>query len=162
MMRSVKKGLLFAALLLITATASVFYFYTDRQMEEALLQPQNLQLTSRGAGLYAENCASCHGGNLEGEPDWRSTSADGSLPAPPHDETGHTWHHTDDLLFRITKFGTAKAAGLDDLNSNMPAFEETLSDEDIIAVLSWIKSQWPEELQQRHDTLNERTRSLQK
>lgn len=79
---------------------------------------------------------------------------DGSLKAPPHDETGHTWHHQDDLLFRITKLGTAKAVGLENFNSNMPAFEGVLTETEIIAVLSWIKAQWPQEIRERHDFIN--------
>ena len=51
------------------------------------------------ASLYAENCASCHGAKLEGQPDWRSPGPDGVMPAPPHDRTGHTWHHGDGMLF---------------------------------------------------------------
>ena len=43
-----------------------------------------------GQSLYADNCASCHGANLEGQPNWQSPDADGVLPAPPHDGTGHT------------------------------------------------------------------------
>jgi mono/diheme cytochrome c family protein len=52
-----------------------------------------------GQSLYADSCASCHGANLEGQPNWQSPNADGVLPAPPHDRTGHTWHHDDELLF---------------------------------------------------------------
>ncbi|GHB47959.1 hypothetical protein GCM10007094_41600 [Pseudovibrio japonicus] len=161
-MNSGKKVLLLVGLLAIVAVASAVYFYANDRQEVRMLRPYDQALIAQGADVYAQNCAPCHGANLEGEPDWKTAKSDGSLPAPPHDETGHTWHHDDDLLFRITKFGTAKAAGLDDLNSNMPAFEDTLSDQEIIAVLSWIKAQWPEEMQKRHDEMNERTRSLRK
>ncbi|MEC9312241.1 MAG: cytochrome c, partial [Pseudomonadota bacterium] len=58
-----------------------------------------------GEVLYAENCASCHGAELQGQPDWRAPGPDGRLPAPPHDETGHTWHHSDRVLFGYTKLG---------------------------------------------------------
>ena len=120
------------------------------------LRPDDQELVSQGGDLYAEYCASCHGADLKGEPNWQTEKPDGSLPAPPHDETGHTWHHSDDLLFRTTKFGTANALGLETFDSNMPAFGESLSDEEIVAVLSWIKAQWPAEIRQRHDTLNQR------
>ena len=50
---------------------------------------------AQGEDLYREYCAACHGADLEGQPDWRSAGPDGVLPAPPHDETGHTWHHPD-------------------------------------------------------------------
>lgn len=45
---------------------------------------------SRGAMTYAEACASCHGADLEGQPEWHTRGPDGRLPAAPHDETGHT------------------------------------------------------------------------
>ena len=51
-----------------------------------------------GRALYEQHCAACHGANLEGQPDWRSPDESGLYPAPPHDETGHTWHHDDAML----------------------------------------------------------------
>ncbi|RMH47672.1 MAG: hypothetical protein D6686_12315 [Alphaproteobacteria bacterium] len=60
--------------------------------------PQMAAEIAEGRQLYAEFCASCHGANLEGQPDWQSPGPDGRLPAPPHDETGHSWHHGDALL----------------------------------------------------------------
>ena len=75
-------------------------------------------------------------------------------PAPPHDASGHTWHHPDEVLFRITKYGVAKAANLKNYESAMPAYEDRLSDEEIVAVLSWIKSTWPPEIRARVDRVN--------
>lgn len=96
-----------------------------------------------GRKLYLENCASCHGADLEGQPDWRRPSPTGRMPAPPHDDTGHTWHHSDSALFRITKFGPAALIG-GGYESDMPAYDGILSDEEIRAVLDYIKSAWPE------------------
>ena len=98
---------------------------------------------ARGAAVYAEACASCHGANLEGQPDWRSPRPDGRLPAPPHDETGHTWHHSDRILLDIMTRGTAAVVG-GNYESNMPGFGDTYSEEDLRAVLAWLKTQWPE------------------
>lgn len=95
-----------------------------------------------GQEVYAESCASCHGADLEGQPDWRRRLDDGRMPAPPHDETGHTWHHADGQLFTITKNGVG--AVVPGYESDMPAFEGILSDAEIIAVLAYIKSTWPE------------------
>ena len=100
----------------------------------------------RGAALYAENCAACHGAQLEGQPDWRSAGPGGLMPAPPHDASGHTWHHDDGLLFAYTKLGGAALMakrGLE-FNSGMPGFGDLLSDDEIWEILSYIKSTWPE------------------
>lgn len=152
-------SLLVCSLIAVAVIAGIFATKGNDAIDQEnilVLRPNDRALVLRGAGVYEQNCASCHGADLKGEPAWRSTNPDGTLPAPPHDETGHTWHHADELLFRITKFGTAKAVGLDDYKSNMPAFEDSLTDEDIIAALSWIKAQWPEAVRERHDMMNER------
>src|SRR6056297_3300875 len=107
-----------------------------------------------GATLYAEHCAACHGAALEGQvADWRQTGPDGLMPAPPHDETGHTWHHPDTLLFEITARGTEAVVG-GGYRSNMPGFGDVLTDSEIRAVLGFIKSTWPEEIRTIHDRIN--------
>lgn len=98
---------------------------------------------ARGAKLYAEHCAACHGARLEGQPNWKSPLPSGRLPAPPHDASGHTWHHPDGVLFRVTKEGAAAIVG-GGYESDMPGFGEILGDEDIRAILAFIKSTWPE------------------
>ncbi|MBV1723244.1 MAG: cytochrome c [Hoeflea sp.] len=95
-----------------------------------------------GRQAYTQNCASCHGANLEGQPDWKRRLENGRMPAPPHDEDGHTWHHSDQDLFTITKLGVSGV--VPGYESDMPAFGEILSDADIAAVLAFIKSTWPE------------------
>ena len=118
------------------------------------LRPDDAKLVTLGQQVYEARCASCHGVRLEGQANWRQPGADGLLPAPPHDASGHTWHHPDEMLFRITKYGVARAAKLPNHASAMPAFEGVLSDTEIVAALSWIKSQWPPSVQSRHDALN--------
>ena len=97
---------------------------------------------AEGRTLYAENCASCHGTNLEGQPDWKRRLENGRMPAPPHDASGHTWHHSDRALFDITK--GSLAAVVPGYESDMPAFGDKLTDPQIVALLSYIKSVWPE------------------
>jgi mono/diheme cytochrome c family protein len=118
------------------------------------LRPDDVGVTTVGQKVYATHCAACHGARLEGQPNWRLRDAGGRLPAPPHDATGHTWHHPDAVLFNITKYGVARAANLKDYDSAMPAYEGVLTDAEITAVLSWIKSQWPRETRKLHDEVN--------
>jgi mono/diheme cytochrome c family protein len=104
--------------------------------------PRNADQVASGKVLYERNCASCHGAALEGQPDWKSRDANGRMPAPPHDDSGHTWHHADDILFGITKIGVAPPYGPPDYQSDMPAFGGTLTDQQIWDVLTYIKSRW--------------------
>lgn len=102
-----------------------------------------------GRDLYVEHCAACHGADLQGQPDGRSPDETGIYPAPPHDETGHTWHHDDaTLIDYITRGGQAF---LDDMNvaftSGMPGFGSVLDEHEIEAILDYIKSTWPERIQ---------------
>lgn len=119
------------------------------------LRPDDAGVTARGERVYRTHCASCHGVRLEGQANWRERGPDGRLSAPPHDASGHTWHHPDEMLFRLTKYGLAKVAKLKDYNSAMPIYEGVLSDEEIVAVLSWIKAQWPADVRERHDQMNQ-------
>ena len=106
----------------------------------------NAQLVALGEILYQQHCASCHGAELEGQPNWKLRDENGFLPAPPHDETGHTWHHPDKQLFEITKIGTEAFVGMG-YKSNMIGFEDQLDDSEIWAILSFIKSQWSPRIQ---------------
>jgi mono/diheme cytochrome c family protein len=119
-----------------------------------VLRADDAQLVATGAKIYAAHCAACHGARLEGQPRWRERDASGLLPAPPHDASGHTWHHPDETLFRITKYGVARAAGLKDYASAMPAYEGALSDEQIVAALSFIKAQWPREIRRQQEEVD--------
>jgi len=114
---------------------------------------QDAQAVAAGSTLYQQHCSSCHGANLEGEPNWRVRDADGYLPAPPHDPSGHTWHHPDEQLFLITKHGTEAMVG-NGYKSRMPGFEESLSDGEILSVLAYIKSTWPSGIVARHNQIN--------
>jgi len=97
----------------------------------------NANRVAQGATLYAQHCAACHGANLEGAPNWQAGPADGIYPAPPHDNSGHTWHHKDDLLIRIVTNGGDPA-----YKSKMPAFKASLNEDEVIAILDFMKSKW--------------------
>jgi mono/diheme cytochrome c family protein len=96
-------------------------------------------LIGRGEDLYAQACAGCHGANLEGAPNWRSPLSNGSYPPPPHDDSGHTWHHPDTYIIRYTAEGGAA------YNGTMPGFANQLSNADMQAILEFFKSRWGKE-----------------
>lgn len=129
------------------------YYFSDPNIV-AGADADDVNLVNAGRPLYAEHCASCHGKKLEGQANWRSPLPTGGLPAPPHDASGHTWHHPDQLLFDYTKRG-GQARAPAGFKSNMPGFAGTLSDAEIWAVLAFIKSKWPEKIKRRHAGLNQ-------
>ena len=128
---------------LVLAAAGYFVRH-NREPDRA--DAGDARLVARGAIVYQQNCASCHGVRLEGQPNWRQPKADGTLPAPPHDVTGHTWHHSDAVLFQVTKWGSASVAGAG-FKSGMPTYADVLDDGDIWAALAYIKSHWPPDIQ---------------
>ncbi|MEF2552317.1 cytochrome c [Aurantimonas sp. A2-1-M11] len=131
-----------AALAVIAALAQQHGGEAPAQDVTFLGEPVTADEIALGQDLYAANCASCHGDNLEGQADWMRRLENGRMPAPPHDESGHTWHHPDRQLFTITRLGVGGVVpGYD---SDMPAFQDVLTDEQIRAVLAFIKSTWPE------------------
>jgi mono/diheme cytochrome c family protein len=95
----------------------------------------------RGRQVYIQNCARCHGQNAEGAPNWQQPDARGDLPPPPHDDSGHTWRHSDAQLAEIIRNGLR-----DRFNKTpeltMPPFKGQLTDEEIAAVISYFKSLW--------------------
>jgi len=138
------KRLLIASAVVLGAAGAGLWLMGDADAP-TMSMPDTVDIV-RGQALYAENCAACHGANLEGQPDWRSPGPDGILPAPPHDETGHTWHHADALLFEYIKLGGEAALAQQGLEfaSGMPGFGDQLSDAEIWNIIAYIKSTWPE------------------
>ncbi len=130
---------------LAAIAAGLWWFDGATEKGRGLAIPADADIAS-GEILYEEHCAACHGGNLEGQPDWQSPGPDGRLPAPPHDETGHTWHHPDSVLFQYTKLGGREALALQNIvyDSGMPGFADQLDDREIWEILAFIRSTWPE------------------
>jgi mono/diheme cytochrome c family protein len=137
------------AVLILVALAGGYFWTADAAGSGPGVMPEDVDLAA-GEELYTENCAACHRANLEGQDDWQSPGENGRLPAPPHDETGHTWHHGDQVLFEYTKLGGRAlmvAQGME-FDSGMPGFGDQLSDQEIWNILGYIKSTWPERVQE--------------
>lgn len=118
------------------------------------IDSQDATKVARGKTVYAASCASCHGASLQGQFNWRQRLPNGRMPAPPHDASGHTWHHPDEMLFGITKEGLVPGKyGPPGYVSDMPAFGSILNDADIAAALSYIQSRWPPEVQRAREEM---------
>lgn len=150
-------AVIIGALSILLLGASLFIYDSSTSSKLAYIDPSDKQLVADGKQIYARDCASCHGTKLEGEPNWRMRQANGRLPAPPHDETGHTWHHADTLLIEITKNGLVPGmTAPEGYVSDMPAYKAILNDHDIRAVLAYIKSSWPKHALATQKEINQR------
>jgi mono/diheme cytochrome c family protein len=117
--------------------------------------PENPRQVALGKSVYDRACESCHGARLEGQADWQEKLPSGRMPAPPHDASGHTWHHPDAVLFGITKHGLVPGKYVPPkYESDMPAFAGTLSDDEIWASLAYIKSSWPDKIRKAQAEVN--------
>ena len=106
----------------------------------------NDEFVARGEKLFQQHCAACHGRNAEGTRDWKKTDADGNYPPPPLDGTAHAWHHSIPQLARSIKRGGAEFGGV------MPGFAGQLDDQEVLAVIAYFQSKWPDDLYRRwHD-----------
>jgi mono/diheme cytochrome c family protein len=142
----------------LTLAAVGLFLYAQRSAAEKA-DPSDRALVALGTSVYAQRCASCHGAQLEGQPKWREHLPNGRLPAPPHNADGHTWHHADRQLFEMTKSGLSNI--VPGYESDMPAFKDILTDQQIWAVLAYIKSTWPPHIRARQEQVNQRAEARQ-
>ncbi|MFT0546258.1 c-type cytochrome [Allopusillimonas ginsengisoli] len=139
-----RKKLVFEVVGAVIIGAAAILYSVIRGSGPAFIDPADQTLMMQGTAIYANNCAACHGGSLQGQPNWRDRMPNGRLPAPPHDKTGHTWHHPDAMLVDMVKNGLVPGkTAPPGYVSDMPAYRDILSDQEIIAVLAYIKSSWP-------------------
>ncbi len=114
--------------------------------------PADTEQVAIGEALYEWNCARCHGADLGGELGWAQEAAGLSDEevdeiaerlgdvAPAHDESGQTGSYEDATLFRIIDEGPESVLGKAD--SRMPAFHDRLADEEIWAIIAFMKTHW--------------------
>lgn len=110
----------------------------------------SFEQVGEGGRLFAARCATCHG---QGAVGWRQPSPDGRYPAPPLNGTGHAWHHPLQMLFRVVKDGSPGGQG------NMPAWGAKLSNAEILAVIAWFQSRWPEKVYRTWVGIDHRART---
>tara|TARA_R110002096_G_scaffold234996_2_gene425118 strand:+ start:658 stop:1137 length:480 start_codon:yes stop_codon:yes gene_type:complete len=131
-----------AALGVLILLLYLLSYYEVQTLPDMTLHPDNADLVQSGKTLYSQYCAGCHGDELEGQVNWQQKKPFERRRAPPLDATGNVLRHSDKTLFMMTKFGVHTLEGLGALNSDMPAFEGVLEDDQIVAVLSYIESVW--------------------
>jgi mono/diheme cytochrome c family protein len=152
-----RRAVIFLAVVVVVLGAAIAASVVLRRAASAgAADASDAALVALGADIYAAQCARCHGARLEGQPDWQERLPSGRLPAPPHDASGHTWHHPDEQLFKITKDGLG--ALVPGYETDMPAYKGVLSDREIWAVLAYIKSTWPEEIRARQERISAQRR----
>ena len=113
----------------------------------------DISMIVRGAQLYKQNCASCHGNNAQGADNWQKRDAQGKLPPPPLNGTGHAWHHPMTGLKQTIFFGTENIGG------SMPGWKGKLSETQVDEILAWLQSKWPDEVYQAWARNDQRTRN---
>lgn len=133
-------GVMLLVVILLVAAALAL-----RRSDEPQTGVASANVISEGKLLYDTHCAACHGFSLEGQAAWKENNPDGSFRAPPHDETGHTWHHSDAYLIESIKLGGARLPANIGISA-MPAYDDILTDGEIEAILAYIKSDWPADI----------------
>lgn len=142
------------AMLLAAAAATGYWIFAGIGSSGDPIEVTDPAKIAAGRDLYGKQCASCHGASLEGQPNWRERLANGRLPAPPHDALGHTWHHSDQQLFAITRDGLEQFAG-EGYPTDMPKFKSVLTDDEIRSIIAFIKSTWPERERMAQERISE-------
>src|SRR3546814_16574 len=128
-----RKKLVFGVVGVVIIGAAAVLYSTIRPSGPAFIDPADQSLVMQGKAIYANNCAACHGEALQGQPNWRERMSNGRLPAPPHDKSGHTWHHPDAMLVDMVKNGPVPGkTAPPGYVSDMPAYRDILSDQQII------------------------------
>ena len=144
--------------LLVAVAAATPILFAAACTEAPKADPTNAAQVAAGKIVYAAHCASCHGADLEGQRDWKSRNPNGRMPAPPHDDSGHTWHHADDILLGIIKVGVAPPYAPAGYQSDMPAFAGTLTDKQMLDVLAYIKSRWSPRMREAQSQITRQQR----
>jgi mono/diheme cytochrome c family protein len=108
---------------------------------------QNTSSAQLGQATFEKNCATCHGKQGQGlVKDWKKRQADGKFPAPPVNGAAHAWHHSPQALLNTINNGGIKLGGW------MPGFKDQLNEAEKQAVLDYIYSLWPEDIQQKYSS----------
>lgn len=95
-----------------------------------------------GEKIYQQHCIGCHKAQAQGTREWKKTLSNGHYPPPPLNGSAHAWHHSLRSLSRSVKNGGVPLGG------TMPAFKQTLSNQEILAVIAYFQSFWSDKIYQ--------------
>lgn len=149
-----RRAFLFLGLPLIAGVAAVGVAWTWMAREHPPGDPADTEQVAVGSALYEWNCARCHGEDLGGELGWvkeetglseeeiKEVSERLGDVAPAHDQSGETARLDDTTLFRVIDEGPVKALNKSD--SRMSGFRDRLSEDEIWAIVAFMKSHWRE------------------
>ncbi len=118
--------------ILISYTPDPDVLHKDETTDRWFTQQQ----VQQGGATYAQYCASCHGVQAEATPAWRKPDDQGRYPPPPLNGTAHAWHHPLPQLTDVILEGT---------EGGMPAWKNTLENHQVIEVIAWFQSHWPDQ-----------------
>ena len=143
---SITKIALVTAAIVVTAGCAIATRQRPLTSESPATLPKlDPAQVARGRQVYLQQCAVCHGASAEGAPHWQTPDARGDLPAPPHNDSGHTWRHSDAQLRQVVRNGLRDPFNKTPKLTMPPFTKNRLSDRDVDAVLMYFKSLWSTE-----------------
>ena len=122
---------------------------TDTPTDTLIQRSRDFAQITRGARLFTQYCAQCHGAQAQGTSNWRQRGNDGKFPPPPLNGSAHAWHHPLAALRHTIKNG----------GPTMPAWKDTLTDQQIDDIIAWFQSRWPDDIYQTWAEMDQRARA---
>lgn len=136
-------GGMLAAVLFLTACSK-------KEQEAPSAKPSermaSLESLARGARLYQEHCAQCHGPEAQGHPDWQNPQV---VAAPPLNGSGNEWKRSKRELVAIIQNGATRREEL-----VMPGWKGRLSDQEMEDIVAWFQALWPIDVYERWRKVN--------
>jgi mono/diheme cytochrome c family protein len=104
-------------------------------------RPLSVESVMRGARLYQEHCALCHGPEAQGHPDWENPQV---AAAPPLNGSGNEWKRKKTDLIAVIKDGAKR-----NNEPVMPAWGGRLSNDEVEDIVAWFQALWPMDVYDR-------------
>jgi mono/diheme cytochrome c family protein len=101
----------------------------------------------RGARLFQEHCAQCHGPEAQGHPDWQNPEI--LAAAPPLDHSGKAWKRRRAELVAAIQNGARRKG-----EQVMPAWKGRLTDAEVDDIVTWFTALWPNEVYEQWQKAN--------